>query len=238
VVGFAVAGRLRLFLGTQPRAISYMDTMEIAAFVGNIPSSAQRRSRKLLRRITPHGAGCATISRTNSSSLDLRVWPGDYSYITREREWQQTTTFLAKVIDAHKEFTNVLAKKISQAFLRISLSPTSRVSSISVTIWDEVWSVGWFDKERCILLAVRNRAAWSYLRLRASAAWPAWASRFRSRKLILPRAVLALEDGMTSLQRTAQMKFIRPWMGKVSLPYGSVGWSSEPKAGEPLTQVS
>jgi hypothetical protein len=29
---------------------------------------------------------------------------GDYSFITEEREWQQTTTFFAKVISCHQKF--------------------------------------------------------------------------------------------------------------------------------------
>jgi hypothetical protein len=36
---------------------------------------------------------------------------GDYGYITKEREWQQTATFFGKVIAAHELFMEVLAKE-------------------------------------------------------------------------------------------------------------------------------
>jgi hypothetical protein len=35
---------------------------------------------------------------------------GDYSYITKEREWQQTTTFFGKVIGAHQVFMKAMEK--------------------------------------------------------------------------------------------------------------------------------
>src|SRR5262249_29140736 len=36
---------------------------------------------------------------------------GEYSYITKEREWQQTTTFFGKIIAAHQLFMQALAKE-------------------------------------------------------------------------------------------------------------------------------
>jgi len=77
----------------------------------NIPSSAQRRSRKLLRRITLHGAGCAMISRTNSSSLGLCVWPGRLRLHHQGARVAANHHLPCKGYDAHKQFTNVLAKE-------------------------------------------------------------------------------------------------------------------------------
>jgi hypothetical protein len=50
--------------GRSLGAISYVDTMEIAAFVSEHPGFRPRHSRIWLRPITPPGAGCAPISTT------------------------------------------------------------------------------------------------------------------------------------------------------------------------------
>ena len=97
--------------GRSLGAISYMDTMEIAAFVGKYPEFRPVPLPQIA------SAYCAAWRWLRNDFKDethlLSVFAfgrGDYSYITREREWQQTTTFLAKVIGAHKEFMNALAK--------------------------------------------------------------------------------------------------------------------------------
>lgn len=41
---------------------------------------------------------------------------GEYGYITKEREWQQTTTFLGKVIGAHEMFMKALEKEGVKSF--------------------------------------------------------------------------------------------------------------------------
>jgi hypothetical protein len=97
--------------GRSLGAISYMDTMEIAAFVGKYP---EFRPAPLSQIASAYYAAWRWLRNdfTDETHL-LSVFAfgrGDYSYITREREWQQTTTFLAKVIGAHKEFMNALAR--------------------------------------------------------------------------------------------------------------------------------
>src|SRR5438128_3821248 len=52
---------------------------------------------------------------------------GDYGYITKEREWQQTTTFLAKVMSAHKMFMQAMASEgIKQFPIAPSLGNVAR----------------------------------------------------------------------------------------------------------------
>ena len=52
---------------------------------------------------------------------------GDYGYITREREWQQTTTFLAKIMAAHKMFTQAMANEgVKQFALQPSFDSVAR----------------------------------------------------------------------------------------------------------------
>jgi hypothetical protein len=52
---------------------------------------------------------------------------GDYGYITKEREWQQTTTFLGKVIGAHQAFIKALEKEGVKSFpSQLSLAGVAR----------------------------------------------------------------------------------------------------------------
>jgi len=98
--------------GRSLGAISYMDTMEIAAFVGKYP---EFRPVPLPQIASAYYAAWRWLRNDFKDETHLlsvfAFGRGDYSYITREREWQQTTTFLAKVIGAHKEFMNALAKQ-------------------------------------------------------------------------------------------------------------------------------
>jgi hypothetical protein len=98
--------------GRSLGAISYMDTMEIAAFVGDHP---EFRPAPLAQLASAYYAAWRWLHHDfNEERHLLTVFAfgqGDYSYITKERQWQQTTTFFAKVIDAHEKFMSVLAKE-------------------------------------------------------------------------------------------------------------------------------
>jgi len=98
--------------GRSLGAISYMDTMEIAAFVGKHPEFRPAPLSQIA------SAYCAAWRWLRNDFKDethlLSVFTfgrGEYSYISKEREWQQTTTFLAKIIGAHKEFMDALARQ-------------------------------------------------------------------------------------------------------------------------------
>ena len=103
--------------GRSLGAISYMDTMEIAAFTGKYP---EFRPAPLQQLAAAYYAAWRWLRNdVNDDRHLLSVFAfgrGDYSYITKEREWQQTTTFFAKVIGAHKEFMNVLAEQNVTSF--------------------------------------------------------------------------------------------------------------------------
>jgi hypothetical protein len=98
--------------GRSLGAISYMDTQEIVAFVGEHP---EFRPAPLPQLASAYYAAWRWLRHDfNEERHLLTVFAfgqGDYSYITKEREWQQTTTFFAKVINAHEEFMSVLAKE-------------------------------------------------------------------------------------------------------------------------------
>jgi hypothetical protein len=98
--------------GRSLGAISYMDTLEIAAFAA---AHLEFRPASLSQLAAAYYAAWRWLRHDfNEERHLLTVFAfgqGDYSYITKEREWQQTTTFFAKVINAHEEFMNVLAKE-------------------------------------------------------------------------------------------------------------------------------
>jgi hypothetical protein len=89
-----------------------MDTMEIAAFVGKYP---EFRPAPLQSLASAYYAAWRWLrSDFNDQTHLLSVFAfgrGDYSYITKEREWQQTTAFLGKLINAHAALIPILAKE-------------------------------------------------------------------------------------------------------------------------------
>lgn len=114
--------------GRSLGAISYMDTMEITAFTGQYP---EFRPAPLPQLASAYYAAWSWLRKDfNNDTHLLSVFAfgrGDYSYITREREWQQTTTFLGKVISAHQRFMEALAKEnVTQFSPRPSLGNVAR----------------------------------------------------------------------------------------------------------------
>jgi hypothetical protein len=105
-----------------------MDTVEIAAFVGKYP---EFRPAPLAQLASAYYAAWSWLRNDFKDDTHLlsvfAFGRGDYSYITREREWQQTTTFLAKIIGAHKEFMDALTKQNITSFSsRPSLADVAR----------------------------------------------------------------------------------------------------------------
>jgi hypothetical protein len=103
--------------GRSLGAISYMDTLEIAAFLGKYP---EFRPAPLAQLASAYFAAWSWLrSDFNDQTHLLSIFAfgrGDYGYITREREWQQTTTFLAKVTGAHESFMKTLLKEGVSSF--------------------------------------------------------------------------------------------------------------------------
>src|SRR4029077_13261909 len=109
-------------------AISYMDTMEIAAFLSEHP---EFRPAPLTQLASAYFAAWSWLRRDfNDQTHLLSIFAfgrGDYGYITKEREWQQTTTFLGKVIGAHKMFMRAMEKERMKSFSpQLSLSDVAR----------------------------------------------------------------------------------------------------------------
>jgi hypothetical protein len=98
--------------GRSLGAISYMDTLEISAFLGVHP---EFRPAPLSQLASAYFAAWSWLRNDfNDQTHLLSVFAfgrGDYAYITREREWQQTTTFLSKAIAANERFMDALEKE-------------------------------------------------------------------------------------------------------------------------------
>src|ERR1700675_3879871 len=103
--------------GRSLGAISYMDTLEIAAFLGQHP---EFRPAPLSQLAAAYYAAWSWLQNDfNGQTHLLSVFAfgrGDYGYITKEREWQQTTTFFGKVIASHQKFMKVLEKEGVKSF--------------------------------------------------------------------------------------------------------------------------
>jgi len=103
--------------GRSLGAISYMDTLEIAAFLGKHP---EFRPAPLSDLAAAYFAAWSWLQRDfNDQTHLLSIFifgRGDYGYITKEREWQQTTTFFGKVISAHQMFMSSLEKEGVKSF--------------------------------------------------------------------------------------------------------------------------
>ena len=95
--------------GRSLGAISYMDTLEIASFLGVHPEFRPAPLAQLAAAYFAAWSWLRNDFNTQTHLLSIFVFGrGDYSYITKEREWQQTTTFLAKAIASHQRFIEAL----------------------------------------------------------------------------------------------------------------------------------
>jgi hypothetical protein len=105
-----------------------MDTMEIVAFLGQHPEFRPAPLAELA------GAYCAAWRwlrndyRDETHALSVFAFGrGNYRYITRDREWQQTVGFFGKLADAHMKLMPVLEReRIAQIPARIVLPDVAR----------------------------------------------------------------------------------------------------------------
>jgi hypothetical protein len=121
--------------GRSLGAISYMDTMEIVGFLGVHP---EFRPAPLPRLAAAYNAAWTWLRDDfNKDTHLLNIFAfgrGDYGYITKEREWQQTTTFLAKIMSAHKMFMQAMTNEsVKQFAVRPSFANVARVEFFRAT---------------------------------------------------------------------------------------------------------
>ncbi|HEX6622992.1 MAG TPA: hypothetical protein VF064_04720, partial [Pyrinomonadaceae bacterium] len=103
--------------GRSLGAISYMDTMEIVAFLAR---HAEFRPAPLEQLSSAYYQAWRWLRQDYKDKTHLlSVFAhgrGNYAYITREREWQQTTGFFGKAALAHKLFSEALARENLKSF--------------------------------------------------------------------------------------------------------------------------
>jgi hypothetical protein len=103
--------------GRSLGAISYMDTMEIVAFLGTHP---QFRPAPLPQLAAAYYAAWRWLRndyQDNTHLLSVFAFGrGNYDYINKEREWQQTTACLGKMIGAELAFIPVLRQEKIESF--------------------------------------------------------------------------------------------------------------------------
>jgi hypothetical protein len=92
--------------------MSYMDTMEIVAFLAQHPSF---RPAPLPELASVYYAAWQWLKHDYSPGRHLlnifAFGRGNYPYMTKEREWQQTVAFFSKVAGAQKQFEDALRKE-------------------------------------------------------------------------------------------------------------------------------
>lgn len=98
--------------GRSLGAISYMDTLEIVAFLGQ---HAEFRPAPLSDLASAYSLAWRWLRRDYSEPAHgLAVFAfgrGNYRYITREREWQQTVSFFGKLADAQAKLMPALERE-------------------------------------------------------------------------------------------------------------------------------
>ena len=103
--------------GRSLGVISFIDTMEIVGFLGKHP---QFRPAPLDLLASAYYAAWRSLMKDYQRDRHLLnvlgFGRGNYSYITAEREWQQTTAFFGKVAGAHKSFLEAMQTEHINSF--------------------------------------------------------------------------------------------------------------------------
>lgn len=98
--------------GRSVGAISYMDTMEVVAFLARHPEFRPAPLAELASAYYRAWRWLRNDYRRDAHMLSVFAFGrGNFAYITREREWQQTTGFLGKAALAHASFVEALARE-------------------------------------------------------------------------------------------------------------------------------
>ena len=110
--------------GRSMGVVSYEDTMEIVGFLARNP---EFRPAKLEQLASAYYQAWRYLREDyNDKSHVLSVFAygrGNFAYITREREWQQTTSFLGKAALAHARFNEALTREKVATFSAVVARP-------------------------------------------------------------------------------------------------------------------
>jgi hypothetical protein len=103
--------------GRSQGVVSYLDTPEIVGFLASHPEFRPAPLEDLAALYYQAWNYLFHDYRDDTHLLSLFAFGrGNYSYITREREWQQTTGFFGKLANSHPAIMNALEKEHITSF--------------------------------------------------------------------------------------------------------------------------
>ena len=98
--------------GRSQGVVSYLDTPEIAGFLASHPEFRPAPLADIAALYYQAWNYLLHDYRTDAHLLSIFAFGrGNYAYITREREWQQTTGFFGKLANSHTPIMNALEKE-------------------------------------------------------------------------------------------------------------------------------
>ena len=103
--------------GRSQGVVSYLDTPEIAGFLALYPEFRPAPLADIAALYNQAWNYLLHDYRTDTHLLSIFAFGrGNYSYISREREWQQTTGFFGKLANSHTAIMNALEKENVSSF--------------------------------------------------------------------------------------------------------------------------
>lgn len=110
--------------GRSQGIVSYLDTPEIVGFLASHKEFRPTRLEELAALYYQSWNYLLHDYRNDSHLLSVFAFGrGNYSYITREREWQQTTGFFGKLANSHTAIINVLDREGVTSFPAVPTLP-------------------------------------------------------------------------------------------------------------------
>lgn len=110
--------------GRSLGVVSYLDTLEIVAFLAANP---QFRPAPLADLVSEYNLAWRWLERDYRPEAHLlsvfAPGRGNYAYISKDREWQQTVGFLGKALMAHDTLMRVLAAEKLESFPAVPAFP-------------------------------------------------------------------------------------------------------------------
>ena len=114
--------------GRSQGVVSYLDTPEIVGFLASHPEFRPASLADIAALYYQAWNYLQHDYRPDAHLLSIFAFGrGNYAYISREREWQQTTGFFGKLANSHTPIVNALAKEGVTTFpIAPSLGPVAR----------------------------------------------------------------------------------------------------------------
>ena len=110
--------------GRSQGIVSYLDTPEIAGFLGAHPEFRPAPLADIAAHYYQAWRYLRRDYRDDAHLLSLFAFGrGNYAYITREREWQQTTGFFGKLANPHSTLMNALEREGITSFPAVPTLP-------------------------------------------------------------------------------------------------------------------